>query len=406
MPADHLNWEDGTWRAENKSAAEAEVIISADWAPIRDFDPVISENPEAVYGDLLQEMRNADLRITNLECPLSDRGEAVAKSGSVFKGMNRHVKGLTAIPIEVATMANNHVFDFGLDAFNDTRNLLAENKIDSLGAGLSLNEAEKPLVKKINGVKIGLINFSEGEDLTAAGKGPGVFGWEVERVCQLTTELKQEVDAVIVICHAGLEYIPFPPPYITEAFQSIADAGADLVTGHHPHVPQGVQIYNGVPICYSLGNFVFFQKTNLHYRKLGYMVKAGISKEGISGIRLIPYEILPERLALLKDSKLTEFYGDMQKISGPLNETTGITDTWNGFLKYYGLDGFKDEISRIMKQIDDDLPKGVTMFRNRITTMQHSYHLTDLMTRLAEGTLQDAPDWAVDMADLWFSKTI
>ena len=156
-----------------------------------------------------------------------------------------------------------------------------------------------------NGVNIGIISFSEGEDLTAAADGkPGVFGWEIDRVIDLVKEIRSDVHVVIVVCHGGVEYIPFPPPYLADALQRIAEAGADLVIGHHPHVPQGVQIHKGVPICYSLGNFVFFQPTDLQYRKIGYLVKAGVTTDGVSAIRIIPYEIGPERLMLLKEEKL------------------------------------------------------------------------------------------------------
>ncbi len=408
MPENKIYWHNGTWNAADNSGLppRAQILVSGDWAPIRDFDPVITEDPEAIYGDLLPVMREADLNITNLEAPLSDTGEGVAKSGSVFKGMEHHARGLSAVPIDVATLANNHVFDFGLKAFENTRNILRQHGIAFTGAGMNHDEAESPLVREVKGVKIALINFCEGEDLTAAGTGPGVFGWEVDRACTLVRELRDQVNAVIVICHAGIEYIPFPPPYITDAFHRLAEAGADLVIGHHPHVPQGMEIYKGVPLCYSLGNFVFFQNTHLHYRKIGYMVEAGIGIKGISSIRLIPYEIGSRSLSLLKGPKHDEFFHDMKRISTPLKSEEGITGAWHGFLKYYGLEGFKAEIGRIMEKVDSDLPTGAAMFRNRITTMQHSAHLTDLMTRLVQGTIDDAPDWAVEINRLWFSRTI
>ncbi|MCP4133064.1 MAG: CapA family protein [bacterium] len=408
MPRNNINWEEGSWQAPGKAGAGAEIMITADWAPIRDFDSLISESPESVYGDLLPELKKADLRITNLECPLTDTGDGIWKSGSVLKGMDRHVGGVSAVPFEVVTMANNHVFDYGLDAFNNTGSLLTQNNIAAVGAGLSTEEAEKPLVVNINNLKIGIINFSEGEDLTDTGdgEGPGVFGWHIDRVCELTAELKKEVNAVIVICHGGLEYIPFPPPYIANAFQRVADAGADLVVGHHPHVPQGMQIYKGVPLCYSLGNFVFFQQTDLFYRKIGYMVKAGISQEGLSAIRLLPYEILPDRLSLLKENKLKKFMETFRLISEPLDANSGILDAWNAFLKYYGTEGFRKEIGSIMTRFDEELQKGAAMFRNRMTTLQHRHHLIDLMTRIMEGTLDDAPEWALELTDLWFTKKI
>lgn len=405
MSLDSINWKEAAWQAEDRQAS-ADIIITADWAPIRDFDPIITAEPKAVYGDLLGELEKADLRVTNLECVMADEGIPVDKSGSVFKGMNHHVAGLTAAPFEVVTLGNNHVFDYGTDAFQNTLELLERENISHVGAGLSKEEAEKPLVKEVKGLKIAFVNFSEGEDMTSAGPGPGVFGWEVDRVCEIVENIKGEVNAVIVVCHAGLEYIPFPPPYIAEAFHKVADAGADLVIGHHPHVPQGMEIYKGTPICYSLGNFVFFQKNNLKYRKLGYMVKASFSEEGIAGVRLIPYRIGDKNLSLLAGDELTSFNEKMKEISEPLQNFSKITEAWNGFLKYYGLKGFRDEIGGILSQTDEDLKKAAAKFRNRLTCQQHYHQLVDLMTLLVDGKLDKAPDWGADVAKLWFTETI
>ena len=92
----------------------ATILVAGDWAPIRAFDPVVRANPEAVYGDLLPLLREADLRIVNCECALTSVATPVWKSGAVFKGAPEHVKGLTAVPFEVACLANNHVLDYGV----------------------------------------------------------------------------------------------------------------------------------------------------------------------------------------------------------------------------------------------------------------------------------------------------
>ena len=204
-----------------------------------------------------------------------------------------------------------------------TQKLLSGNSIRSVGAGMSVEEAHRPLIIDLNGVRIGIINFSEGEDLTSAVSGPGVFGWEVDAVVDSVRAIRPGVDIILVICHGGVEYIPFPPPYLASAFRRIADAGADLIVGHHPHVPQGVQVCNGVPICYSLGNFVFYQETDLFYRKVGYLVKAGVSRAGLAHIQLVPYEIGSESLRLLQGDESALFFESLKKVSLPLANQRG-----------------------------------------------------------------------------------
>jgi hypothetical protein len=400
---DGFDWKNGCWINEKEQKPDAEIIISGDWAPIRAFDEIIENSPESIYGNVLPVLRSSDLRITNLECTLFG-DTPVWKSGAVFKGRPEHIKGLTSVPFEIVTLANNHVFDYGIDSFKKTLELLNKNSMKFLGAGMSAEEACSPLIIDLKGIKIGIINFSEGEDLTSATDGPGVFGWDMEKVVRLTGELRSKVGIVIVICHCGVEYIAFPPPYITEAFRRIADAGADLIIGHHPHVPQGIQIYNGVPVCYSLGNFVFYQETELQHRKTGYLVKAGISKDGVSGISVIPYEIGARNLSLIEGEKRKVFLDDLKMISAPLSDETSIRDAWNGFLRYYGVNGFKKEIDTLMNKISEEPKKGAAMFRNRIATMQHNQHWIDAMTRIIEGKIDESPDWAYELTTKWLTE--
>jgi poly-gamma-glutamate synthesis protein (capsule biosynthesis protein) len=402
--ANPFDWQQGRWTAPGAPTAEAEILITSDWAPIRKFAPMIAMHPEAVYGDLLGQLRDADLRITNLECPLTSRNTPVHKSGSVLSGGPEHVPGLTAVPFDVVTLGNNHLFDHGIHAFEETLDLLAANDTRWLGAGMSAAAARVPLGLDVNGIRLALVNFSEGEDLTATGPGPGVYGWEVERVVEQVTSLKARADIIVVICHCGVEYIPFPPPYVAEAFERIARAGAHLIIGHHPHVPQGVAVHHGVPICYSLGNFVFYQQTDLFYRKCGYMVSAGLTRDGLAHVKLIPYTIGDQGLTQMEGEARSDFFKQMAQISAPLEDEHRIRDAWNGFLGRYGLDGFQAEIAMLLEKMDEDLPKGAAMFRNRIATMQHNQHWIDALSRIMDGSIDDAPQWALDLNARWMTR--
>lgn len=405
MPDQHtFNWQAGTWNSGRP--ADAFICFAGDWAPIRDFKPLIDENPAALYGDLLPAMQACDLKVVNLEAPLSDHGTPACKSGAVFKGETAHVAGLTAVPFDVACLANNHMFDFGTDAFIATRDVLADNGVAFLGAGMNQAEAAAPLELEINGLKIGLVNFSEGEDLTAAGDGPGVMGWDLDRVKTTITDLKPRVDFLAVISHCGLEYIPYPPPYVATAFNELAGAGADLVIGHHPHVPQGISFPGGVPVCHSLGNFVFFQDTRLYYRKLGYMVKAGINQEGLASLEILPYRIGPQGLQRLAGRENKTFLDTFQEISSPLHREETLVQAWEGFLDHYGQEGFRSEISMILDKLASEPGKGAAMFRNRLTTLQHFHHFKDLMTRIMAGNLGTSPQWARDRAAQWLTREL
>src|SRR5512138_304282 len=191
----------------------AKVVIASDWAPIRAFEAAVSRDPEGVYGDVLPALRAADLRVVNCECALTAARRPVWKSGAVFKGFPAHVAGLTSVPFEVACLANNHVFDYGLNGFRETLRVLRRNGLETAGAGLTYEEAAAPLTLTAGSERITIVNFSEGEDLTASTGGPGVRGWEIDRLAGSIRAAKKRGDFVLAVGHAGLEYVPFPPPY-------------------------------------------------------------------------------------------------------------------------------------------------------------------------------------------------
>ena len=159
-----------------------------------------------------------------------------------------------------------------------------------------------------------------------------------------------------------------------------------------------------MPICYSLGNFVFYQETDLLHRKTGYLVKADISKDGVSNLSIIPYEIDDTNLTLLQGEKRRMFFDNLQRLSAPLSHERTVRDAWNGFLRYYGVNGFNKEIDTLMKKIADEPKKGAAMFRNRVATMQHNQHWIDAMTRIIEGTIDESPDWAYDLTTKWMTE--
>ncbi|MBA3011526.1 MAG: CapA family protein [Proteobacteria bacterium] len=397
-----FNWETGCW--SSGSPPLATLCIAGDWAPIRHFKSIIETDPASLYTDLLPVIQSTDLCVVNLEAPLSDRGSPVIKSGAVFKGESRHIQGLTALPVDAVTLANNHVFDFGPAAFQDTLGLLEKNNIKWTGAGMTIEEAAKPMILTAKGIRIAIVNFSEGEDLTAAGKGPGVMGWEIPRIQAQIQTLKKEVDQVVVIAHCGLEYIPFAPPYVMDAFIKMAEAGADAVIGHHPHVPQGIKFHKGVPICCSLGNFVFYQDTDLYFRKLGYLVKLGLTRDALVSLDLVPYQIRDQGLSALKGEDQDTFFTRFKEISLPLDTRQGIDDAWNGFLHYYGRKGFKNELASIMETMESHPQKGAAMFRNRLTCPQHFYHWRDMMTRMVTGEIETSLTWARNLAEEWLTR--
>ena len=393
-------------RARGKSgSSEISIVIASDWAPIRALETVVRSTPDAVYGDMLPVLRGADLRIVNCECALTAARKPVWKSGAVFKGLPAHVAGLTCVPFEVACLANNHVFDYGLRGFRETLDVLRRDGIRTVGAGLRFEEALTPQTVLVKRTRVTILNFSEGEDLTASRGGPGVCGWEIDRLAALVRKAKKRGDFVIAVGHAGLEYIPFPPPYVVEAFRALAEAGADCVIGHHPHVPQGLEVRDGRLIAYSLGNFVFFQPSELYYRRTGFCLMIHVRGDRLSSYELLPYRITGQGLRKLDSREGSKFLSEIDRISEPLRSASGIAEAWQAYLAYYGPGGFKKEVLGILEKMETDPRKGAAMFRNRITTLQHSELWRDALTRFMAKKKIPVPAGMTRLIQEWFTKT-
>lgn len=382
------------------------IAVAGDWAPIRALEPVVRETPEAAYGDVLPGLRAADLRIVNCECALTDASAPAWKSGAVFKGRPAHVSGLTAVPFEVACLANNHVFDYGLRGFRETLDVLARNGLRTVGAGLTLKEALAPITVTVEGTRVSILNFGEGEDLTASRGGPGTCGWEVAELAARVRRAKTRGDFVVVVAHAGLEYVPFPPPYVVEAFRALSDAGADCVVGHHPHVPQGLEVRRGRLIAYSLGNFVFWQPGDLYYRRTGFVLHLRVRRGRLAGYEIQPYRIAEDGLHLLRGRERGAFGRALGRISKPLATPRGVSEAWRAYLSYYGFAGFKKEVLSILEKMETEPQKGAAMFRNRVTTLQHVELWRDALTELMAGTPKPVAPRLVRTIAEWFTRPV
>ena len=391
-----MDWEKMSW-GDPAAAGCRKLIFAADWAPIRHFESVMAEDPVECYGDVLPLLQSADLRIVNFECTLTGEGTPVAKGGPNLSAAEKHLECLKTGGFEIASLANNHIFDYGPAGFQATCRTLDGLSVRYFGAGMDLAEAQKPLTVELDGLRIGFCGFTEGHDLSGAGENtPGVAPWRPEQVCLQIAELRKSCDLVFVVPHGGIEFSAWPAPYCIDAYRRIAEARPDAVIAHHPHVPQGMEFYRGVPIFYSLGNFLFYQNTKLIHRKHGYLVELSVAKEGLRGFRLHPYGIDDRGVHLLKDADRTGFGRLLKKLSRPF-----AGDPYEGYygaLKERWHSGYAaGEFRKAAGHFDTDRVKAAALFRNRMTTLQHTELWIPMFDRVVRGTIDDAPEWSTAM---------
>ena len=204
-------------------------------------------------------LRDADYRIGNLECPIATSGTPLANKIATFRAHPRVLRVLAG-RFDALAVANNHSSDYGREAFVDTLDLLAGQRIAAFGGGRNLEQAHQPLWIERRGLRIAVLAYNEFKprSFEAGADWPGI-AWSEDShvVADIRAARAAGADLVIPFMHWGWEREPQASARQRQLARLMIDAGADLVVGGHAHVTQGVEYYRGRLIVYSLGNFVF-----------------------------------------------------------------------------------------------------------------------------------------------------
>ncbi len=225
----------------------------------------------SVDEKLLAEMRNADICMVNNEFAYSDRGTPLAGKTYTFRSNPSNVGLLSDMGVNLVSLANNHVYDYGEDALLDTLDILKGEGIAYVGAGRNLSEASAAYVAEINGRKIAFLSATQvernptpdtkGATDTAAGAFRCYTEEEFRNLTDAIEKVENDVDLTVVYIHWGTENTDELHWAQTDQAPKLVKAGADLIIGDHPHCLQNIEYIDDVPIIYSLGNFWFNSKT-------------------------------------------------------------------------------------------------------------------------------------------------
>src|SRR5690606_24364420 len=196
---------------------------------------------------------------------------------------------------DVVSLANNRGMDYGPEALLQGLELLREQNVLPVGAGRDATEARSPAFVDADGMRLAFLGyvhvpvegrspFFDTQPWTATADTPGLAWAVLEEIAADVAAAKQQADHVIVVLHSGYEYVP--PPSDPQRFAAWAaiDAGATMVIGHHAHILQGVEFYNGGVIVYGLGNFAF----TIDGDPQTAILRAWLDREGVRQIEFIP----------------------------------------------------------------------------------------------------------------------
>ncbi|HVL48819.1 MAG TPA: CapA family protein [Candidatus Thermoplasmatota archaeon] len=261
---------------------------------------------EHVWGGTLPALLAADLRFVNLECVVSNRGAPVDKTFN-FRAPPEAIAALRAAAIDAVTLANNHVFDYGPEAFVDMLERLDAAGIARAGAGRDADEAWTPAFVESRGMRVGLLAFTDNEPGWAAGPSrPGVAWCPIEPGSRAHGSLLARVarahracDALVVAAHWGPNMRTRPTRAFETFARSVVDAGAAVFWGTSAHVIQGVERRRRSLILYDTGDFVDDYRVDPRLRNdRSFLYEVDLGHGEARALRLTPVLIDPRRAAV------------------------------------------------------------------------------------------------------------
>lgn len=247
--------------------------------------------PFDVFAGVRPALQNADLNIVNLEGVLTDSSDPASEDKQYHLKMPGSLAALLkGAGIHVATLANNHALDFGATGLAESLRHLRRHAIKTVGAGANKKEATRAAVLPTAAGSVCLLTFSRTlpESFWARENRPGTSYLSYEETAAAIKDCRARHPFVFVTFHWGEELQETPKQYQRELAQLAIRSGADAVIGHHPHILQSIEFFDGKPIVYSVGNFVFGTVPHSG-RQEGMAVTFALEKGGpIASVELTP----------------------------------------------------------------------------------------------------------------------
>lgn len=321
-----------------------------------------------------------DIVIGNLESPLSLKGQNYPLKCSL-RSNPLYIKGIKDAGFNILSVANNHILDYQEGAFYDTLSLLEEHGIGFSGAGKNLEDAAKPYIAQVNGIKIAFFAYCDviiDSPFYAGINKRGIALLDLTLIKRDFAKYKNCVDIIIASLHWGTEHFSYPSPQQIKTAHTLVDWGASLIIGHHPHVIQSLERYRNAYIFYSLGNFLFsdiewtWQNEKGEIRnsrikrkrknKESIIASATISKKGVESIQFIP--------CVINDNYQAEinYNSDILNRLNKLSERVNIKHYADFWVKYNLMQKYTSFICHNLKRLQSIHKLRLSHFRNLYET--------------------------------------
>lgn len=243
---------------------------------------------ELLSKDVIDFLHSADHVIANVEGPVAEAETNTVKDGAqqlLHTIDPAAVKVLKNMHADIWNICNNHIMDAGPFGIESTLKIAKANGVQTIGAGMNIDEARKPVViDEAGGIGMFGVGYQRACRKADTDK-PGCFSWsDLDEIEKLIKDIKSKCRWCVVVAHAGEEFTPLPSPYTRERFHKFLEMGADIVINHHPHVPMNYETVGDKIIFYSLGNFIFdtdYQRSQFN-TELGLLVKINFTEDNFT----------------------------------------------------------------------------------------------------------------------------
>lgn len=290
----------------------------------------------AVWKDILPTLWSADLVLVNLECALTRHAtewtDGEQRKAFYFRADPSAVEALTVAGIDVVSLANNHILDYGVEGMRETIATLDRAGIAHAGAGADLATAERPARADADGLRVALVAGADHpEEWEASVDRPGIHivrigqDAEFERITRSLAAAREAADFIVLSLHWGPNMRERPSEDFRLFARAAVDAGADLVWGHSAHVVQGIEFHRGHPILYDTGELVDDYAVDPELRNdLGAIFLVHVRGTDVDEVALVPIRIDDMRTTLARGGDREWLVARLRSLCGELG--TAIDD--------------------------------------------------------------------------------
>ncbi|MFQ6792055.1 MAG: CapA family protein [Thomasclavelia sp.] len=314
-----------------------EILIGADIVPINSNIQLFEEgNIKELFSDsLIEKLEKADIRIFNLETPLTDEVSPIKKCGPNLVASTKSINGIKKLNPSFLTLANNHILDHGKQGLKSTMEVLKRNNILFSGASMNLIEAQKTFILEKKGIKVGIYCCTEHEFSIAKRDEYGANPYDPLESFDAVYNLKKKCDYLIVLYHGGKEYYRYPTPELQKVFRKFAEKGANLVIAQHTHCIGCFEEYNDALLLYGQGNF-HFTKYHNEFWDSSILVSVNIEKNLEPKIDYIPLKVDNNCVILAEESSSCKIMNEFFERSEQIKSDNFVLEQFDKYTELQG----------------------------------------------------------------------